>query len=234
MIKIYPAASRYSSDHGWLKTSHSFSFAEYYDPSNMNFGPLRVLNDDFVAPMRGFGSHPHKEMEIVSIVLDGYLQHTDSSGGTATTTFGEVQRMSAGTGVVHSEVNPNPEEKVNFLQLWFLPEEKGLVPSYEKTRFNVEKMNNQLLPIVSKQYASDEISYIHQDLTIYIADLEADTNLSYLAKEGRKAFLFVIEGELSINETYKLDRRDSARVSDLPKIGLSSVNGARFMLIDLP
>ena len=137
MIQVYPAQSRYHADYGWLKTYHSFSFGDYYDPNNIQFGPMRVLNDDFVAPLRGFGAHPHQEMEIVSIVLKGHLKHEDSTGHTATTTFGGVQRMSAGTGIVHSETNPSPTEEVNFLQLWFLPEVRGLTPSYERTTFNI-------------------------------------------------------------------------------------------------
>jgi redox-sensitive bicupin YhaK (pirin superfamily) len=128
MMQVYPAESRFTADHGWLKSSHSFSFAEYYDPNNMNFGPLRVLNDDFVAPGKGFGAHPHRDMEIVSIVLRGQLQHEDSTGGLEVIRPGEIQRMTAGSGVVHSEYNSSDTEEVNFLQLWFMPEQRGLRP----------------------------------------------------------------------------------------------------------
>ncbi|WCK54888.1 pirin family protein [Aneurinibacillus sp. Ricciae_BoGa-3] len=234
MITIYPAESRFTSHHGWLKTSHSFSFADYYDPNNMSFGPLRVLNDDFVAPSNGFGAHPHREMEIVSIVLKGYLKHTDSSGGTATTTWGGVQRMSAGTGVVHSEVNPSQEEEVNFLQLWFLPEQQGLIPSYEQTTFDVAKMHNALLPIVSKHSSGPDIANIHQDLTIYLADLEQGKELTFSQEQGRHIFLFVIEGGLTVNGDSTLKRRDSARITDTPQLKLKASSDARFMLIDLP
>ncbi|WP_047152973.1 pirin family protein [Aneurinibacillus tyrosinisolvens] len=234
MINVYPAESRYSSDHGWLKTSHSFSFADYYDPNNMNFGPLRVLNDDFVAPARGFGAHPHREMEIVSIVLKGYLKHTDSSGGTATTTFGGVQRMSAGTGVVHSEVNPSTEEEVNFLQLWFLPEEQGLTPSYEQTNFDAGKMKNALLPIVSKHSSSNKVAHIHQDLTIYLSDVEEGKEITFSQEEGRRVFLFILEGELLVNGDTALNRRDSARITETSTLKLTAKSNARFMLIDLP
>ncbi|MGA9173170.1 MAG: pirin family protein [Thermoactinomyces sp.] len=234
MLKVYPAESRYTSDHGWLKTSHSFSFAEYYDPNNLHFGPLRVLNDDIVAPLKGFGPHPHQEMEIVSIVLKGYLRHEDSSGAVETTTFGGVQRMSAGTGIVHSEVNPSNEEEVNFLQLWFIPEQKGLTPSYQKTNFDIEKMKNRLLPVVSKNPSSKEIAHIHQDLTIYLSDLEEGKEIPFSQKEGRRIFLFVIEGCLSINGEAILNRRDSARITETPVIQLAAKSDARFMLIDLP
>ncbi|MBY6268777.1 pirin family protein [Parageobacillus thermoglucosidasius] len=234
MMQIYPAQSRYHADYGWLKTYHSFSFGDYYDPNNLQFGPLRVLNDDFVAPLRGFGAHPHQEMEIVSIVLKGYLKHEDSAGHTATTTFGGVQRMSAGTGIVHSETNPSPTEEVNFLQLWFLPEVRGLTPSYERTTFNVEKMKNALLPVVAKNPSSPEIAHIHQDLTIYLSDLEAGRELTFAQQEGRRIFFFVIEGDVALNGETVLHKRDSARITETPALHIASGNGARFMLIDLP
>ncbi|GMN99964.1 pirin family protein [Parageobacillus thermoglucosidasius] len=234
MMQIYPAQSRYHADYGWLKTYHSFSFGDYYDPNNLQFGPLRVLNDDFVAPLRGFGAHPHQEMEIVSIVLKGYLKHEDSAGHTATTTFGGVQRMSAGTGIIHSETNPSPTEEVNFLQLWFLPEVRGLTPSYERTTFNVEKMKNALLPVVAKNPSSPEITHIHQDLTIYLSDLEAGRELTFAQQEGRRIFFFVIEGDVALNGEAVLHKRDSARITETPALHITSGNGARFMLIDLP
>jgi redox-sensitive bicupin YhaK (pirin superfamily) len=234
MIKVYPAESRYHADYGWLKTYHSFSFGDYYDPNNVQFGPLRVLNDDFVAPLRGFGAHPHREMEIVSIVLKGSLKHEDSAGHTATTTFGGVQRMSAGTGIIHSEVNPSATEEVNFLQLWFLPEVNGLTPSYERTTFDAEKMKNALLPIVAKHPSSPEIAHIHQDVTIYLSDLEAGKELTFTQRDGRKIFLFVIEGELTLNGETTLHKRDSARIAETPSLFLASKQGARLMLIDLP
>jgi quercetin 2,3-dioxygenase len=234
MIQVYPAQSRYHADYGWLKTYHSFSFGEYYDPNNIQFGPLRVLNDDFVAPLRGFGAHPHQEMEIVSIVLKGYLKHEDSTGHTATTTFGGVQRMSAGTGIIHSEVNPSATEEVNFLQLWFLPEVNGLTPSYERTTFDVAKMKNALLPIVTKNPSSSEIAHIHQDLTIYLSDLEAGRELVFAQQEGRRIFFFIIEGDVALNGETTLHKRDSARITEMPTLRIASENGARFMLIDLP
>lgn len=234
MIQVYPAQSRYHADYGWLKTYHSFSFGDYYDPNNIHFGPMRVLNDDFVAPLRGFGAHPHQEMEIVSIVLKGYLKHEDSAGHTATTTFGGVQRMSAGTGIVHSETNPSLTEEVNFLQLWFFPEVRGLTPSYERATFNVEKMKNALLPVVTKNPSSSEIAHIHQDLTIYLSDLEAGRGLTFSQQEGRRIFFFVIEGDVTLNGETALRKRDSARITETPTLHIASENGARFMLIDLP
>lgn len=173
-------------------------------------------------------------MEIVSIVLKGYLKHTDTSGGTATTTFGGVQRMSAGTGVVHSEVNPSGDEEVNFLQLWFIPEEKRLAPSYEQTQFDVEKMKNALLPVVSKRNSSNNVARIHQDLTIYLSDVEEGKEITFSQEEGRRIFLFVIEGELVVNGDTTLNKRDSARITETSSLQLTTTSGSRFMLIDLP
>ncbi|MGM7683173.1 pirin family protein [Cytobacillus sp. Hm23] len=234
MIKKFPANSRHEMNHGWLKTHLSFSFAEYHDPENESFGPLRVLNDDVVAPLRGFGKHPHQEMEIVSIVLSGQLQHEDSQGNKATTTFGEIQRMSAGTGIYHSEVNPSSEEDVNFLQLWFFPKEQGVTPSYEKTAFDIGAMKNHLLPVVDNHPDNSKVAHINQDLTIYLADLESDHAITFTQDKDRKTLIFVIEGELLLNGNTTLNKRDSARIVDVTSLNIHGVGQSRFMLIDLP
>ncbi|WP_379969003.1 pirin family protein [Ectobacillus sp. sgz5001026] len=233
MIQVFPAESRYSAEHGWLHSKFSFSFAEYFDPNNLQFGPMRVLNDDRVAAHRGFGTHPHKEMEIVSIVLEGYLKHEDSYGHGATTTFGEIQRMSAGTGIFHSEINPADEE-VNFLQMWFLPKELGTKPSYEKSSFTIEKMKNALLPVVS--YHADkleEAAFINQDLTIYLSDLEPNQSISFSQKNDRKTFVFVIEGKVKVGDEW-LMKRDSARIENEEELVFITEGKSRFMVIDLP
>lgn len=232
MISVYPANSRYTADHGWLLSNFSYSFADYYDPNNMQFGAMRVLNDDFIAPLEGFGMHPHREMEIVSVVLSGELQHKDSQGNTAVTSFGEIQRMSAGTGIYHSEYNISETEKLNLLQMWFLPEEAGLKPSYETTNFDVAKMRNALLPIVSK-HSGEDIAHIHQNMTIYLSDLDTDQSLQFTQEAGRKIFLFVIEGELTLNGESQLSKRDSARITDVHELQITSGADTRFMLIDL-
>jgi quercetin 2,3-dioxygenase len=234
MIQLFPAEARYTATHGWLKSSHSFSFADYYDPNNMSFGPLRVLNDDYVAPDNGFGAHPHRDMEIVSIVLSGQLKHEDSTGGSGIIQSGEIQRMTAGTGVVHSEFNPSATEEVNFLQLWFMPERKGLTPSYEQIAYDKEAMKNSLLPVVSNRLASERIAKIHQDLTLYLSDLEAGQSVTFTQEEGRRIYLFVLEGEVTLNGESKLSRRDSARITEVPTLNIESGSGASFMLIDLP
>ncbi len=235
MIEVFKADSRYKADHGWLKSHFSFSFADYYDPNNIGFGPLRVLNDDSVQAGRGFGMHPHKDMEIVSIVLDGQLQHRDSYGHTATTTYGGIQRMSAGTGIMHSEMNPSETDTVSFLQIWFMPQERGIEPSYEQTEFPIAKLKNHLLPVVSQAgHKAGEIAYIHQDLTLYLSELEASQSLSFTQPEGRRMFLFVIEGEVLVNHDVALASRDSARITETATLNLQTTSGARLMLIDLP
>ncbi|OQM46443.1 pirin family protein [Anoxybacillus sp. UARK-01] len=234
MIQIYPADERYHATHGWLDTYFSFSFAEYFDPTNVNFGPLRVLNDDVIKPLRGFGAHPHQEMEIVSIVLSGQLKHKDSLGNEAITTFGGIQRMSAGTGIVHSEVNPSATEDVNLLQLWFLPERRGLAPSYEKTDFDISQLKNQWLPVVAKNPQSPNVAHIHQDLTIYLSDIEAGNEIIFEQEGGRRIFLFVIDGELKVNEEVNLYKRDSARMAQTPQLKIAAETDTRVMLIDLP
>jgi len=232
MIAVHPAESRFKADHGWLTSYHSFSFADYYDPENMQFGPLRVLNDDFVAGHRGFASHPHREMEIVSIVLEGKLKHQDSTGETAVTGFGEVQRMSAGTGVRHSEMNP-ADRPVNLLQLWFLPDTSGLAPSYEARPYDVSKLDNALLPVVSKTPGLGSVS-IHQDLTIYLSRLEAGKELHFAQAAGRRIYLFAVEGALALNGATEVKRRDDARITETPELAIRADADSLFMLIDLP
>ncbi|OXM83715.1 pirin family protein [Paenibacillus rigui] len=232
MIEVFPSSSRHRADLGWLTSNLSFSFADYYDPKTVAFGPMRVLNDDFVVSGSGFGMHPHRNMEIVSIVLEGELQHQDSTGHTAVTTFGGVQRMTAGTGIIHSEMNPG-EDTVNFLQLWFDPEENNLTPSYQTTQYDPSLMKNTLLPVVSKN-SSTNVSHIHQDLTIYLSDLEAGEALNFEQAEGRRTFVFIIEGSLRLNEIELLNKRDSARITSTSSLQLIAADHTRFMLVDLP
>lgn len=234
MIRIYPAESRYSADHGWLHSKFSFSFAEYYDPNNQLFGPLRVFNDDIVQPGHGFGSHPHREMEIVSVVLKGELGHEDSTGKKEVIRPGEIQRMSAGTGIVHSEMNPSQTEEVNFLQLWFLPAERGLTPSYEQKAYDMSKRKNNLLPVVSNQGLAEHVVHIHQDLTMYLSDLEANHTLVFEQAPDRYTYVFVMEGALRLNGEAVLNRRDAARITDTTKLEIEAAEGVSFMLIDLP
>jgi redox-sensitive bicupin YhaK (pirin superfamily) len=233
MIKVHPAAARHSFDHGWLRGNHSFSFGDYYDPDNTQFGPLRVFNDDTLAPGRGFGAHPHSDMEIVSIVLSGELRHEDNFGHVAVSTFGEIQRMSAGTGIIHTEHNVSDTEELSLLQLWFMPSQKGLQPSYEATRYDTGQLTGRLLPVVASE-GSEQAAKIHQDMTIYLSKLGEQMSLSFTQEEGRRVHVFVIEGQLTINGDTVLQERDTARITDVPQLALTAKDSAFFVLIDLP
>jgi redox-sensitive bicupin YhaK (pirin superfamily) len=172
-------------------------------------------------------------MEIVSIVLSGQLRHEDSFGNVAVSTFGEVQRMSAGSGIIHTEHNASETDEVSLLQLWFMPQTKGIQPSYEMTKFDIQQLKNQLLPVVSYQ-ASEQVVAIHQDMTIYLSELDAGHQLSFSQAEGRRVFLFVIEGEVTLNDDTVLQARDSARITSITELQIASSETSLLMLIDLP
>ncbi|WP_373232674.1 pirin family protein [Cohnella sp.] len=234
MITIQRAGERYSADNGWLKSNFSFSFADFYDPNNSQFGPLRVLNDDWIAASEGFGMHPHREMEIVTLVLSGLLEHKDSLGNRAATTWGGVQRMSAGTGVFHSEYNISEDEPLELLQMWFIPDKQGVKPSYETTEFDKDNLTDKLVPVASTNAVEGKVAHINQDMSIYLSDLSAGKPLTFTQPAGRKAFLFVLEGEISVKGELTLGRRDAAKLEDVTELILISREGARILLIDLP
>ncbi len=232
MIQLFPATSRYSVKNEWLESKLSFSFGEYYDESNIDFGPLRVFNDDIVKAGKGFGIHPHREAEIVSIVLNGQLKHEDSLGNSGILQFGNVQRMTAGTGLLHSEMNSSLEEEASFLQLWFKPNKKQLPPSYEDISYNVHSMKNVLLPIVSST-PDDGVAKIHSDVTLYLSKLESGKEIHFQQEQGRKIFVFVIKGELQLNNDVFLKERDSVRITEQNELTLKSTKETFFLLIDL-
>jgi quercetin 2,3-dioxygenase len=234
MIQVYPAKERFSANHGWLQCNFSFSFADYYDPNNLNFGPLRVFNDDFIQPQEGFGMHPHRDMEIFTVVLKGELKHQDSMGNTEILRPGEVQRMTAGTGIVHSEVNSSESEVANTLQLWFLPNQQGLTPSYEQKAYDQNALKNNLLPVLSNRLQSAQIAYIHQDLTLYLSVLESGKSLSFSQESNRRIYFFVMEGNVTLNQNTKLNRRDAARITDVTELDIAASVDSQYMLIDLP
>jgi redox-sensitive bicupin YhaK (pirin superfamily) len=232
MIQINRAASRYSAKNDWLESNFSFSFGEYYDESNIRFGALRVLNDDTIQPGKGFGLHPHREMEIVSIVLKGTLKHEDSLKNSGNLQYGSIQRMSAGTGILHSEFNPSDNEEASILQLWFFPDESKLTPSYEDVTFDLDKLKNNLLPVVSPS-PSEQVAKIHTDLTIYLSKLDKGKELVFRQEKGRKIYVFTIEGELGLNQESTLGRRDDARITDTEELTITLNQDSFFMLIDL-
>lgn len=232
MIQLYPSNLRYSVDLGWLRSHLSFSFGEYFDENNTGFGVMRVCNDDEVVGGKGFGPHPHSDMEIVTVVLRGAIKHEDNLGNVEVTSAGEVQRMSAGSGIIHAEYNASETDDLNFLQLWFMPSERGLTPSFETKRYDAQGLQNQLLPVVSPE-GGEKIAAIRQDMTIYLSRLEAAKTLSFSQKADRRTFLFVIEGSLSVNEQ-AMGTRDSARIEAEKSLTITAEEAAFFMLIDLP
>ncbi|EKN70372.1 Pirin-like protein [Neobacillus bataviensis LMG 21833] len=233
MIQITPSDKRFSAKSDWLESHFSFSFGSYYDEENIHFGPLRVLNDDIIQPGKGFGIHPHRDAEIVSIVLKGQLKHEDSLKNVGILKFGDIQRMTAGTGVLHSEFNPTSDEETHILQLWFMPNKKQLSPSYEDISFDTDNLHNKLLPIVSSSPV-ENAAMIHQDVTLYLSKLDSDKELHFQQEAGRKIYLFIIEGEISLNSDVTLQKRDDARITDLHELTLQAKQDSSFLLIDLP
>ncbi|ULO06708.1 pirin family protein [Paenibacillus sp. 19GGS1-52] len=233
MIQLYTADSAHRFDHGWLKGSHVFSFGDFYDPDNTAFGPMRVCNDDTIFPGRGFGAHPHSDMEIVSIVLSGRLRHEDNLGNVVETTFGGIQRMSAGTGAIHTEHNPSEDEPVRLLQLWFMPRTRGTAPSYATGRFDPAKLKGKLLPVVAAE-SSEEVVDIGQDMTIYLGRLDMGQELVFNQEAGRRIFIYLVEGEIVIDENTVLHPGDSVRITEISELKLVASEAALVMLIDLP
>ncbi len=233
MIKVYPAETAHQFDHGWLKGSHSFSFGDFYDPDNTAFGPMRVCNDDTISPGRGFGAHPHSDMEIISIVLSGRLRHEDNLGNVAETTFGGIQRMSAGTGAIHTEHNPSDSEPVRLLQLWFMPRTRGTAPSYTTGRFDPAKLEGRLLPVVAAERTA-EIVDIAQDMTIYLGRAGAGQELNFQQAPGRRVFIYLIEGQLKLPDNQVLLPGDSVRIEEWSELLLAAEADTLVMVIDLP
>jgi redox-sensitive bicupin YhaK (pirin superfamily) len=233
MIRIRPSAERGHANHGWLDTYHTFSFANYYDPRNMGFRDLRVINEDFISPHQGFGAHPHNDMEIITYIVKGELSHRDSTGREASIKQDDVQRMSAGTGVVHSEYN-NSDAPVHLLQIWILPERNGATPSYEDRTFAREEKIDRLRLIASRD-GHDGSTRINQDASVYASLLSSGKSVKLSLDEKRHAWVQLISGELDVNGK-RLKQGDGAAVSDESKLTLSSVSGngaAEFLVFDL-
>ncbi|MBI1913716.1 MAG: pirin family protein [Planctomycetes bacterium] len=231
MIRIRRAEERGHADHGWLDTYHTFSFADYYDPAHMGFRALRVINEDRVRPGHGFGMHGHRDMEIVTCVLEGALQHRDSLGGGAILKPGEMQRITAGTGVMHSEFNPSLTEPVHLYQIWLLPEHKGLVPDYEQRSFpEAEKQGRWQL--VASRDGRDGSLTVHQDVALYLASLAEGEERSYDLVPGRHTWLQVLRGDVALNRL-RLAAGDGAAVSDEERLTVRADAPSEVMLFDL-
>ena len=231
MIAIRPAASRGRTQIGWLDSWHSFSFGEYYDPSNRGFRSLRVINDDRVASGQGFDTHPHRDMEIVTYVLSGALAHRDSLGTGSTIVPGDVQRMTAGTGIQHSEFNPSPTEPVHLLQIWLLPERRGLEPSYEQRNFPAAERSGQLRLIASHDGREGSVT-VHQDVSLYATQLAAGQTMSHALAPGRFAWVQVARGGVTLNGQ-KLEAGDAAAIADETQLTLVGTNDAEVLVFDL-
>jgi redox-sensitive bicupin YhaK (pirin superfamily) len=231
MITVRRSADRGRAEHGWLDSCHTFSFADYYDPAHMGFRALRVINEDRVQPGRGFGVHSHENMEIVSYVLEGALQHRDSLGNGAVLRPGEVQRMSAGTGVTHSEFNASQSEIVHFLQIWILPECRGLPPSYEQTAFPPELRRNELVLVASRDGQQGSVT-VHQDVNLYLARLDAGNRIALELPPSRGAWLQVARGSLAVGDE-KLAAGDGAALTGEKRTPLTAAEDAEILVFDL-
>lgn len=231
MMKIIPADQRHFTDFGWLKTYWLFSFSDYYDPKNIQHGKLRVFNDDIVMPGQGFSKHPHEEMEIISLILSGEMVHTDTMGNEIIIGTDEVQRMTAGTGLYHSEWN-HAEKPVHFFQIWISPDRHDLPPSYDQKSFNPESWQNRLALLASDKGGNNVVS-MNSEGSIYRASLDENTTVSSTGDKGRKLFLYVIDGTLSLNG-FTLNKGDQGRIADEDGLEITAMKEADFLLIDVP
>lgn len=230
MIQVIPSADRHHRDFGWLSTRWHFSFDSYYDPANVQWGALRVFNDDVVQPGQGFGRHGHRDMEIISYVLEGELAHADSLGTQHVLRPGEVQVMSAGSGIMHSEFNGSETDPVHFLQLWILPRTRGSAPRWDQRGFGSRA--GKLLPVVSSGSIPDTLT-IDQDAAIYLSELASGQEVTHPLASGRKAYLFVMKGAVDLNGK-TLNTGDQGRVEAETELRIRATEGAELMLLDLP
>lgn len=230
---LHKADTRGHADHGWLNAYHSFSFASWYNPDRIQFGMLRVLNDDTVAAGMGFGKHPHDNMEIITIPLEGDLAHKDSMGNAETIKSGDIQVMSAGTGIQHSEFNPNQDRQTKLLQIWVFPKVRNVEPRYQQITLNPEDRKNKLQQILSPNPEDDGV-WIHQDAWFHLGKFDKDMTLDYnIKKEGNGVYAFVIKGDVTINGT-KLETRDGLGIWDTKTLDIQVAEGAELLLLEIP
>jgi redox-sensitive bicupin YhaK (pirin superfamily) len=232
MQQIRRSHERGYADHGWLKSFHTFSFADYFDPKHVEFGPLRVINEDRVQAGGGFGTHGHRDMEIISYVLEGELAHKDSMGNGSSIRPGDVQRMSAGSGVRHSEFNPSSDEAVHFLQIWIQPDRHGIEPSYEEKRFSVQEKRGRLRIIASPDQADGSVQ-IHQDARVYAGLFDATETTTLNITPGRRVYVHVARGSVTANEV-TLNAGDALQLTDTSELVLSQGKQAEVLVFDLP
>lgn len=231
MLDIIRSEDRGGADHGWLQAKHTFSFAEYHNPERVHFGSLRVINEDRIAPGQGFGTHPHRDMEIVTYIIKGAIQHKDSMGNGTIIRAGEVQRMTAGTGVMHSEFNHSQEDELHLLQIWIFPERKNLEPGYEQTLFSREAKLNQLKLIGSRDGRNGSVT-IHQDVDLYASVLEEGQNVTLDDVTDRRVFIQVISGNIDVNGS-QLAAGDGAQIREASAVNIIAEDEAELLLFNL-
>jgi len=230
---LHKASSRGESDHGWLHSRHTFSFADYYDPERVHFGMLRVLNDDSVEAGMGFGTHPHDNMEIISIPLEGDLEHKDSMGNVSVIRHGDVQVMSAGTGITHSEYNKNKDQRVKFLQIWIIPNVRNVKPRYDQITLNIEDRHNKFQQILSPK-PDDEGVWVYQNAWFHLGKFDKGFSADYILKaDGNGVYAFILSGDLTINNQ-KLESRDGLGIWDIDKFSVKADTDAEFLLMEVP
>lgn len=231
---IHKSESRGHANHGWLDSYHTFSFANYYDESRINFGLLRVLNDDKVAPARGFGAHPHDNMEIISIPLKGALEHKDSMSNSGVIMANDIQIMSAGTGITHAEYNHSASEEVNFLQIWVFPKERNIKPRYDQKTFNPEQRLNQILNVISPDKNNSNTLWINQDAWFSLSNPEEGKELEYKFNSKQSGlYLFVIEGKVEIDGEV-LNRRDGIGITETQSLNIKALEKSEILLMEVP
>jgi redox-sensitive bicupin YhaK (pirin superfamily) len=231
MMELRKANERGHANHGWLDSYHSFSFADYYDPRHMGYSSLRVINEDMVQPGQGFGTHGHRDMEIITYILDGALEHKDSIGNGSIIRPGDVQRMSAGTGVRHSEFNPSPDAPVHLLQIWIEPVVSGIAPGYEERHFDVASRRGRLC-LIAANGGRDGAVNIHQDAAVYAALIDRDERVQHSLAAGRRAYVHVARGNVTVNGQ-RLAAGDALKISGEPAIVMESGEDAEVLLFDL-
>lgn len=230
---LYPENTRGHADYGWLNAHYSFSFAQYRDPKRMQFGTLRVLNDDIIQAGQGFGDHPHDNMEIVTIPLQGALKHRDNMGNSSVINAGEVQVMSAGTGVVHSEFNPSEEEDVNLFQIWVLPKERNIQPRYDQKRFDVQKRKNNFQTVVSPD-KNGEALWINQDAYFSLCNLDKGKEIVYgLSGENQGVYLITIDGKIEVVSN-TLSKRDAIGIWNTSSVNIKAIEESELLVIEIP
>ena len=231
MIEVIPSETRGSADHGWLKAKHTFSFAEYQNPSRVHFGPLRVINEDRIAPGQGFGTHPHRDMEIVTYPISGAIEHKDSMGNGTVITAGEVQRMTAGTGVQHSEFNHSDSDELHLLQIWLFPEKNDLEPGYEQKAFSREEKLNQLRLVASRDGRDGSVT-VHQDVDLFASVVQEGKKLEHVAVDGRKVFVQIVVGKVTVNGN-DLSSGDGIQITQETRVIIESRSEAELLLFDM-